>query len=85
MTTYTITAKSGDAISTRVRISDTSFRVLCYKTCLLQAFRNIEIINDETGEVMFTHYESEDLFFASKEIGEVVAEVRELYRDFHNR
>jgi len=85
MTTYTITARSGDAISTKVKISDAPIRVLYYKACLLQAFRNIEIINDETGEVMFTHYESGDLFVASKEIGEVVAEVHELYRNFHNR
>lgn len=85
MTTYTITARSGDAISTRIRISDAPIRVLYYKACLLQAFRNIEIINDETGEVMFTHYESSDLFIASKEIGEVVAEVQALYRNFHNR
>lgn len=85
MTTYTITARSGDAISTRVRISDAPIRVLHYRACLLQAFRNVEIVNDETGEIMFTHYESSDLFIASKEIGEVIAELQALYYNFHNR
>lgn len=85
MTTYTITARSGDAISTRVRISDAPIRVLYYKACLLQAFCDIDIINDETGEVVFNHYESGDLFIPSKEIGDVVAEVRALYLNFHNR
>lgn len=33
---------------------------------LMEAFRDVKIVDDSTGEVMFSHYESADLFRACK-------------------
>jgi hypothetical protein len=42
---------------------------------LMEAFRDVKIVDDTTGEVMFNHYESADLFTAHKAQSTVICDV----------
>ena len=42
---------------------------------LIEAFRDVKIVDDTTGEVMFCHYESADLFKAHKVQSVVICSV----------
>ena len=42
---------------------------------LIEAFRDVKIVDDTTGEVMFCHYESADLFRACKTQSMVICDV----------
>lgn len=42
---------------------------------LTEAFHDVKIVDDNTGEVMYNHYESAELFNARKAQSEVVREV----------
>ena len=42
---------------------------------LIEAFRDVRIVDDTTGEVMFNHYESADLFTAHKAQSTVICDV----------
>ena len=42
---------------------------------LIDAFRDVKIVDDTTGEVMFSHYESADLFRACKAQSTVICNV----------
>lgn len=62
-TTYTVTAKSLDYKN--LTISFDGLSCLCAKTVceiLGYAFRQIDIICDQTGEVAYNHYKSPDFF-----------------------
>lgn len=62
-TTYTVTAKSLDHKNLTVSFGDLS--CLAAKTVseiLGYAFRQIDIICDQTGEVAYNHYKSPDWF-----------------------
>ena len=42
---------------------------------LIEAFRDVRIVDDTTGEVMFNHYESAEMFRASKAQSAVICNV----------
>lgn len=42
---------------------------------LIEAFREVKIVDDTTGEVMYSHYESADLFRARKTQSTVICNV----------
>lgn len=46
---------------------------------LWTAFRSIEIINEETGEVVFSHYEGSDFFQPSETEAEAIAKVNAIF------
>ena len=62
-TTYTVTAKSLDFKNLAISYSDLS--CLSAKTVvemLAYAFRQIDVLNEQTGEVEYTVYKSPDFF-----------------------
>ena len=61
---YTITAKSCDSQNIHFSITGTLNAILECRDHLCQAFRFVEVTCDETGEVMFTGYQSEEFFNA---------------------
>ena len=46
---------------------------------LWTAFRSIEVINEETGEVVFSHYEGSDFFQPSETEAEAIAKVNAIF------
>jgi hypothetical protein len=62
-TTYTVTAKSFDYKNLTVSFSDLHLNgAMAVAEMLGCGFRNIEVVCDQTGEVVYNHYKSPDWF-----------------------
>lgn len=46
---------------------------------LWTAFRSIEVVNEETGEVVFSHYEGDEFFQPSETEVEAIAKVNAIF------
>lgn len=46
---------------------------------LWTAFRSIEVVNEETGEVVFSHYEGDEFFQPSETEAEAIAKVSAIF------
>lgn len=46
---------------------------------LWTAFRSIEVVNEETGEVVFSHYEGDEFFQPSETEAEAIAKVNAIF------
>lgn len=42
------------------------------------AFRDIEITNADSGEVILTHYESDEIFIATEKVGETMCYIEHI-------
>ena len=46
---------------------------------LWTAFRSVEVVNEETGEVVFSHYEGDEFFQPSETEAEAIAKVSAIF------
>jgi hypothetical protein len=46
---------------------------------LWTAFRSIEVVNEETGEVVYSHYEGDEFFQPSETVAEAIAKVNAIF------
>lgn len=81
--TYTVTAKSCENPNITVE-----FKGLC-STCSIEvvsilecAFRSVEIICEETGEVVYTLYVGSEWFIPNAEYGKAIDEAGEIIRSY---
>ena len=81
--TYTIKADNGHH-RPRIEFSHEAVpgdRAKGLAILLTKAFRNVEVTNNETGEVMFTNYISGDWFESELSISTVLALVEDMLAD----
>ena len=69
---YTITAKSCDSRNITFTLTANHRTITECRDHLCQAFRHVEITCDETGEVMFTGYQSDMFFYPTLTIDSAV-------------
>ena len=62
MTTYTLTARNGESPSITFEVSAPFHWAMGMVKIAEKAFRDIQVINNETGEVMLTKYQSSEVF-----------------------
>ena len=83
---YSITANSCCFPSVELKIISVNWHQMHqYLAVIKRAFREIEILNDDTGEVMFRHYESDEMFSPLLSIGECISAIEDLKKEFDNR
>ena len=83
ITTYTVTANNGN-YRPRIEYSRddlTNDNAKTIAMTLTKAFRNVEVICNETGEVVFTRYISEDWFTPIFSITEVIDLIEDCRND----
>ena len=81
--TYTIKADNG-CYRPRIEFSHEAVpghKVKGLALLLTEAFRNVEVTNNETGEVMFTNYVSGDWFESKLSISTVLSLVEDMLDD----
>ena len=78
MSTYTVSAENGSNPKIFYEASNVNrFMAFGLATILSKAFRSIVILDDETGEVMYSLYLAEDMFSTTASIAEVIEEANE--------
>lgn len=78
---FTITAKSCEQPNITVEITAPWAQMREYIGILRLAFRDVTVVDNETGEVMFNHYESADIFEQATSYAEAIHFV-ELVKEF---
>lgn len=81
--TYTVTAKSCESaphieFSISANIHQASF----YFMALARAFRDVQMVSNDTGEVMKSHYESDEIFDQRVPYHIAIMEVIELHKEY---
>lgn len=78
MSTYTVSAENGSNPKIFYEASSVN-RLMAsgLATILSKAFRSIVILDDETGEVMYSLYLAEDMFSPTASIAEIIEEANE--------
>ena len=83
---YSITANSCCFPSIELKINGVNWHQMQhYLTIIKRAFREIEILNDDTGEVMLRYYESDEMFSPLLSIGECISAIEDVKKEFYNR
>ncbi len=82
---YTITAKSCCAPRIEISLEGNLYQVLTYRDILLKSFRQIEIVDNTTGELMWYFYESDQLFIPEQAMWQTLGEVEDQRVDFLSR
>ena len=78
MSTYTVSAENGSNPKIFYEASNVNrFMAFGLATILSKAFRSIVILDDETGEVMYSLYLAEDMFSPTASIAEIIEEANE--------
>ena len=78
MSTYTVSADNGSNPKIFYEASNVNrFMASGLATILVKAFRSIVILDDETGEVMYSLYLAEDMFSPTASIAEVIEDANE--------
>ena len=83
--TYTITAKSCSAPFTTFSISVNFNQIHRYIQILSVAFRDVTVTNDDTGEIVLSHYESDEMFHPTYSIGSALIGVGQLRNELDAR
>lgn len=79
MSTYTVSAENGSNPKIFYEASNVNrFMAFGLATILAKAFRSIVILDDETGEVMYSLLFAEDVFSPTASIAEVIEEANEV-------
>lgn len=79
MSTYTVSAENGSNPKIFYEASNVNrFMAFGLATILSKAFRSIVILDDETGEVMYSLLFAEDVFSPTASIAEVIEEANEV-------
>lgn len=77
--TYNIKLCTREKFGLTINLTDVSYSCMIeiYKKARC-AFRNIEITNAETGEVILEHYESDEIFIATEKVGETMCYIEHI-------
>lgn len=73
--TYTVCADSCNALKIQVSFTTSWNRACWVYNILRQAFRDVNLTDGETGEVMFSQYASDACFNATMTIAEALAQL----------
>ena len=80
--TYKVVAENGDtAPSIRVEVEGNRFAARDYAALLLKAFRRVDVYNNETGEVMFSSYVSDERFSPDLSVTECLSLLQAKVKD----
>lgn len=79
MSTYTVSADNGSNPKIFYEASLVNrFMAFGLAVILTKAFRSVVILDDETGEVMYSVYFAEDTFSPTASVAEVIEEANEV-------
>ena len=76
MATYTLTASNCEFPHIDLSISDHFFAISAYRQTAELAFRQIRVVNDETGEIMYDRYVSDEWWKPMFSIDEAMDEIK---------
>jgi hypothetical protein len=83
---YTVTAKNCHAPAVEVSINENNIhRAMAYFNLCKEGFRDVCITSGETGEVLQSHYLSNEWFIPSLSESECLEAIQQLYREFLER
>jgi hypothetical protein len=83
---YTVTAKNCHAPAVEVSINENNIhRAMAYFNLCKEGFRDVCITSGETGEVLQSHYLSDEWFIPSLSEADCLAAIQQLYREFLER
>lgn len=83
---YTVTAKNCHAPAVEVSINENNIhRAIAYFNLCKEGFRDVCITSGETGEVLQSHYLSNEWFIPSLSESECFEAIQQLYREFSER
>lgn len=83
---YTVTAKNCHAPAVEVSINEINIhRAMAYFNLCEEGFRDVCITSGETGEVLKSHYISNEWFRPSLSESECLEAIQQLYREFLER
>lgn len=83
---YTVTAKNCHAPAVEVSINEANIhRAMAYFNLCKEGFREVRITSSETGEVLQSHYLSDEWFIPSLSEVECLEAIQQLYREFLER
>lgn len=78
--TYTVTAQNCCNPYITYCIKNLTKKAAYFATQnLCAAFRSIEVVNEETGEVVYSHYEGDEFFQPSATVVEAIARVNAVF------
>lgn len=77
--TYNIQLCTREKFSLTINLTDVSYGCMTeiYKRARC-AFRDIQITNAETGELILEHYESDEIFIATEKVGETMCYIEHI-------
>ena len=83
---YNVTANSCDSLEISVSINATGMcEALAYRDILLMAFRDVRIIDGETGEVLDSHYMADSFFTVVSTYGSTLDYLKTLQEQFNKK
>ena len=85
MATYTLTASNCEFPHIDLSISDHFFAISVYRQTAELAFRQIRVVNDETGEIMYDRYVSDEWWKPMLSIAEAMDELKAQRLEFLQR
>jgi hypothetical protein len=85
MATYTLIASNCEFPNIELKISDHFFAITAYRQTAELAFRQIKVFNDETGEVMYDRYVSDEWWKPMLSIAEALDELKAQRLEFLKR
>lgn len=86
LNTYTVTAKSCESEpKIEFSISANIHQATFYFKALTRAFRDVVMVSDDTGEIMKSHYESDEIFVQKVPYPTAIWEVMELHREYKTK
>ena len=78
--TYTVTAENRCSPYITLTLDKLTKKAAYFATQnLCAAFRSIEVVNEETGEVVYSHYEGDEFFQPSETEAEAIAKVNAIF------
>lgn len=81
--TYTMTATNGDRPRITYEVSTDIHKAFQCAKVAQEYFRDVRIVSDDTGEVMYNHYLSDACpFLPTKTLPEVIQSLETLYMTF---
>lgn len=75
---YEVVAKMTKEPFVEVAVSGNYLQAVNYRVLLETAFNNVEVINKDTGEVIYIHYISTDYFEPQQSVGKCLENLEKL-------
>jgi hypothetical protein len=86
MAQYKIQARNGEVICVQVEINDLHIhQAVAFYDVLTKAFRGVDVIDNDTGEVVMSKYIASDFFYPKATVADVLEELENLRLAFLER